>query len=335
MEYKPLVGNELVKLSDVLPLDMPISLMIDPTNLCNFRCSFCPTGEKSLLGEYNRPKGVMSFELFEKILNQVNEYQKNTVHKIKSLLLYKDGEPLLNKKLPEMITLAKKLNIAKHILVTTNASFLDEEYSEKLLNSGLDFLRVSVQSLTQESFAKVTRTKLNYEKIKLNVKKFYELKNKMKKNTQLIISYVDAENFDEKMKNKFVEESKEFSDRVIIHPVMGWTRSDVYDWRNGIKRLENKELKVCPDPFSRFAVNFDGTVSVCCVDWSHGTLVGDLNNETFSDVWNGKKLKEFRLLHLAGKRSEIGPCKNCDYIKDKKVSENIDGICDKLLKIYS
>ena len=335
MKYKPLVGNELVKLSDVLPLDMPISLMIDPTNLCNFRCSFCPTGEKSLLGEYNRPKGVMSFELFEKILNQVNEYQKNTVHKIKSLLLYKDGEPLLNKKLPEMITLAKKLNIAKHILVTTNGSFLDEEYSEKLLNSGLDFLRVSVQSLTQESFAKITRTKLNYEKIKLNIKKFYELRNKMKKNTQLIISYVDAENFDEKMKNKFVEESKKFSDRVIIHPVMGWTRSDVYDWRNGIKRLENKELKVCPDPFSRFTVNFDGTVSVCCVDWSHGTLVGDLNNETFSDVWNGKKLKEFRLLHLAGKRSEIGPCKNCDYIKDKKFSENIDGICDKLLKIYS
>ena len=335
MEYKPLVGEKLTKLSDVLPLDMPISLMIDPSNLCNFRCSFCPTGEKSLLGEYKRPKGMMSYELYEKILNQISDYQKGTVHKIKSLLLYKDGEPLLNKKLPEMIQLAKKLNICKHVLVTTNASFLDEEYSEKLLNAGLDSLRVSVQSLTQENFHKITRTKLNYEKIKSNVKKFYELRNKMKKNTQVIISYVDSENFGEKIKSKFVDECEKFSDRVIIHPVMGWTRSEVYDWRNGIKRKENGELKVCPDPFSRFTVNFDGTVSVCCVDWSHGTLVGDLNNETFSDVWNGKRLKEFRMLHLQGKRSEIGPCKNCDYIKDKKSSEDIDGICDKLIKLYS
>ena len=29
IEYKPLVGEKLTKLSDVLPLDIPISLMID------------------------------------------------------------------------------------------------------------------------------------------------------------------------------------------------------------------------------------------------------------------------------------------------------------------
>ena len=131
----------------------------------------------------------MSYELYEKILNQISDYQKGTVHKIKSLLLYKDGEPLLNKKLPEMIKLAKKLNICKHVLVTTNA-FLDEEYSEKLLNAGLDSLRVSVQSLTQENFHKITRTKLNYEKIKSNVKKFYELRNKMKKIPSLLFQFM-------------------------------------------------------------------------------------------------------------------------------------------------
>ena len=100
---------------------------------------------------------------------------------------------------------------------------------------------------------------------------------------------------------------------------MGWTQSEVFDWRNGIKREENKELKVCPDPFSRLSVNFDGTVSVCCVDWSHGTLVGDLNNETFSDVWNGKRLKNFRMLHLTGQRSKIGPCKIMIILKIKNL----------------
>ena len=334
MEIKPLIGKKLVNLSEALPLDIPISLMIDPSNLCNFRCTFCPTGEKSLLGQYNRPKGIMTFELFSKILNQVCDYQKNTVSKIKSLLLYKDGEPLLNKKLPEMIALAKELNVAENILVTSNGSYLTEELSKRLLESGLDSLRISVQSLSPEGFEKITRTKLNYEKIKSNIKKFYEIKKEMKKNTQVIISYVDAENHDEEVKKKFIEEFSKFSDRVIIHPVMGWTRSDEFDWRNGSKRILKKEIKACPDPFSRLTVNFDGTVSVCCVDWSHGTLVGDLNKETFSNVWNGERLKEFRILHLKGEREKIGPCKNCDYLKGKKPEDNIDSVLSKLLKVY-
>ena len=116
---------------------------------------------------------------------------------------------------------------------------------------------------------------------------------------------------------------------------MGWTRSDEFDWRSGNSRTEIKELKACPDPFSRLTVNFDGSVSVCCVDWSHGTLVGDLKNQTFSEVWNGERLREFRILHLKGERSKIGPCKNCDYLKDKKPEDNIDSVCDKLLSVYS
>ena len=335
MEPKPLVGNKLVNLSKALPLDIPISLMIDPSNLCNFRCTFCPTGEKSLLGKYERPKGIMSLELFSKIIKQVHEYQKNTVGKIKSLLLYKDGEPLVNKELPEMIALAKKLKIAEHIVVTSNASFLTEEISKKILYAGLDSLRISIQSLTPEGFERITRTKLDYQKIKSNIKKFYELKKKLRKNTKVIISYVDAEKESEKTKEKFIKEFSKFSDRVIIHPVMGWTRSDEFDWRSGNSRTEIKELKACPDPFSRLTVNFDGSVSVCCVDWSHGTLVGDLKNQTFSEVWNGERLREFRILHLKGERSKIGPCKNCDYLKDKKPEDNIDSVCDKLLSVYS
>jgi radical SAM protein with 4Fe4S-binding SPASM domain len=338
MTNKPLCGNKFINLSEVLPLNLPISLMIDPSNLCNFKCTFCPTGEKSLLGKYKRPKGMMSFRLFKKILNDVDSLKKKSSGKIKSLLLYKDGEPLLNRELPEMIALAKELNTADNILVTTNASLLDEEYSTRLLNSGLDGLRVSVQSLKKESFANVTRTKLDYEKIKNNVKNFFEIKKKLKKKTEVTISYVDAENFNKDIKDAFVKEYSNFSDRVVISPVMNWTRSEVHDWTNGIGREEenlDQEMIVCPDPFSRLSVNFDGSVSVCCVDWSHGTVIGDLNNETLEEVWNGERLKEFRLIHLDGRRDKIGPCKNCDYIREKGPHDNIDKIRQDLIEVYS
>ena len=62
---------------------------------CNFRCTFCPTGDYELLKSVSRPLGVMPYELFCKIIDDLKEFPE----KLKSLRLYKDGEPFLNKNL--------------------------------------------------------------------------------------------------------------------------------------------------------------------------------------------------------------------------------------------
>ena len=49
-------------LSQVLPLATPFSLLIDPSNGCNFRCVFCATGSPELLKEVGRPRGSMKFD---------------------------------------------------------------------------------------------------------------------------------------------------------------------------------------------------------------------------------------------------------------------------------
>ena len=103
----PLIGNGYEDLKSVLPLSMPISIQIEPTNHCNYRCFFCPTGDKALLEKVSRPKGYMPFKLFKKIINDICEMSKISKSKIKSILLYKDGEPLLHKDLPSMISYAK------------------------------------------------------------------------------------------------------------------------------------------------------------------------------------------------------------------------------------
>ena len=332
---KPLVGNKTVDLKSALPLKLPISIMIDPSNLCNYKCSFCPTANKDLLKEYSRPKGIMDFNLFKKIIDDIENLSKSVNLKIKSLLLFKDGEPLLNKKLPEMIQYVKNKKIFEYIATTTNGSLLKEDLSKKLIEAGIDVVRVSMQSLSVQGYKDITKTNFQIKEIKKNIENFYKLKNKINKNIEIIVSYVDAENMDLETKENYYNDYRKICDRVVINPVMGWTRSEEYDWRLGKERKEQKiEPKICPDPFSRISINFDGSASVCCVDWSHGTVVGDLKNETFSEVWSGESLKKFRLLHIKGERSKIGPCKNCDYLKGKGQHDIIDGIKDKLLQIY-
>lgn len=328
-----LLGKKIY-LKDHLPLAMPVSVMIDPSNLCNYKCNFCPTSDNELLKKFSRPKGMMDLGLFKKIIDDINIYAKKTLTKPKSLLLYKDGEPLLNKNIDKMISYVKKNNAIDLVCVTTNASLLNKEMTNKVLESNLDTLRVSIQSLTQSGFQEITKTKFDQIKIKDNISYFYSQKKKLNKKTEVLIQYVDCENLDKCTIDNFVRDYSLISDRVVIIPIMGWTRFEENDWRLGNKRKEKKEPVVCSDPFSRLSVNFDGSVSICCVDWSHGTVVGNLNNESFEQIWNGEKLRQYRILHLKGQRSKIGPCANCDYIKDKDDYDFIDEKADELLKFF-
>ena len=45
-EYKNIVCTNRNKLEEVIPLDTPYSLAIDPSNVCNFKCEFCAIQSK-------------------------------------------------------------------------------------------------------------------------------------------------------------------------------------------------------------------------------------------------------------------------------------------------
>ena len=97
----------LHNLADVLPLSTPFSLQIDPTNLCNFKCTFCPWGHPDLLKSVGRPTGMMDYGLFEKIVKDIKQFDK----KIRKVSLYKDGESLMHEKFPQMILHLKNSDV--------------------------------------------------------------------------------------------------------------------------------------------------------------------------------------------------------------------------------
>lgn len=329
-----LVGDGYIDLKTALPLKMPISVIIEPTNQCNFRCTFCPTGDKELLNKVGRPKGLMSLSFFQKIIDDISKMSIDKGQNLKSLLLYKDGEPLLNKDLHNMISYAKKKKVTQFIGVTTNGALLNKDTSKNLLESELDDLRISITAPSNEKYKSITKTNYNMDEIKNNIDIFYDTKKKKKGKTRVTVQIVDTGMSPEEKKN-FISTFKNISDRIFIKPIMGWSDSDVKDWRLGNKRKTIHEPVVCDDPFSKLSVNFNGSVSVCCVDWSYNTLVGDLNNESFQQVWEGEKLKKFRIIHLKGRRCDLKACKNCDAIREKKDTYgNIDSIRESLLEVY-
>jgi len=331
-----MINQEYVKLSDHLPLDTPFTLMIDPANACNFKCSFCPTGDRELLKLVNRPLGIMDFDVFKKIIDDLTEFPR----KVRSLRLFKDGEPFVNKNIINMIDYAKKKNIADEIYIISNGSLIDKKYADGLLDSGLDRLRISIEHVNAGKYKEITRTYSDYERIIENVRYIYEEKRRRGHHLYLNPKIVDTGLSEEELK-KFKSDFGSISDELTIETLMGWSNPLDRDFTLGSSpqtgidgTAKITEINVCPEPFKGVAVNFDGTVSVCCVDWSHGTLVGDTKVEKLIDIWNGSKLYSFRMSHLRGNKGSIAACANCQYLKGHKELSHLDEHKDELIQKF-
>ena len=327
--------NEILK--NNLPLRVPMTIYIDPSNVCNFKCVMCPTGDDQLLKSVNRPKGMMSYEIFEKFVLDLREMVKKYKTKPNVIHLFKDGEPLLNKKLPEMIKLITKNNLSEEIAITTNASALTEEIGEKIIKSGLKKIRYSIYELDDTGYFKVIRNKITFSEIVENIKNFWNLKKKLNSDIEIVAKYLNANNSEEDEK-QFKDIFKNITTDFHVEYLHGWSgnEKDFSLGKNTGKAIDGREIvpkKVCPQPFSRLTVLFNGDITPCCVDWGHKLVAGNLRKVSLDKLWN-KDCNPLRNQHLSHNIKKDSPCISCSYLQGIKKNEVLDGAETELMKIY-
>ena len=59
-----------------------------------------------------------------------------------------------------------------------------------------------------------------------------------------------------------------------------------------------------------FVITNNGKVVPCCFDKEAKYVLGDLNENSISEIWFGDKYNEFRRTVLSGRR-KIDICRNC------------------------
>lgn len=315
------------RLEEIIPLSTPMLVFIEPTNMCNFKCKFCPTGDEKLLNKVNRQCGVMKLDTLKKIVDGFKEFPE----KIKKLHFYLNGEPLINKEICEMISYAKNKEISEEIWLKTNGSLLNKELSEQLIDSGLDLIGISIEGVSNERYKQICGVNIDYNKILEDIRYLYNHKGKCK----IYVKIVDY-GLTTYEKEKFFNDFSEISTEIQIENLMGWSMSSEKDFTLGMsseKTPENEELvnkDICPYPFYTMALNFNGDVSLCCVDWSLNTVVGNINEQSLMEIWNGERLYDFRKMHLEKKRFNNSACGDCYSIKCNP--DNIDEYAEKILK---
>ena len=119
----------------------PFVLRLEPTSVCNLRCTRCSTG----LGRDPRPKGFLDLADLDILIEQVRDH-------VVFVRLDGAGEPLLHPEINECIRRIRKAGMAvtlsSHLNTPPTGGF------DELVGSGLDRLVVAVDGACQETYEK-------------------------------------------------------------------------------------------------------------------------------------------------------------------------------------
>ncbi|WP_307971764.1 radical SAM/SPASM domain-containing protein [uncultured Brachyspira sp.] len=327
-QIKPKINlEERVKLQDVLPLKTPFSMLIEPSDKCNFRCKFCPTSDLKLMqATEGRNYGNMNFDLYKKVIDDIAEFEDN----LKIVHLYNQGEPLLNPYFSNMVEYAKSKKYINKVATTSNAYLLNKELSLRIIQAGLDRIQISIEGINEEQYFNISNVKIDFNKLVNNIKFFYE----NKKQCEVSIK-IPGNNLSDDDKKKFYDIFGNICDLIFIENIVpNWSGFDIsgLEIDTGISMYGKQvnKVSVCSLSFYSMAINSNGMVSPCCIDWARKVIIGNAYNKKLKDIWNGEELLNLQKLFLRGERDKHPFCSSCGG-PEYAFHDNIDDYAEEIL----
>lgn len=284
----------------------PKYFLLESVNICNARCIMCG------INFDEKKKSHISDELFLKIASEIIEYASH----VEKVMLYLDGEPLLDKNMEKKISLLKAGKI-KNVNISSNASLLTKERALSLIEAGLDEIYITVDSLKKEVYEKI-RVGLNFDTVLSNTLGLIELRDKVQGHLKIRIQMIKQElnKDEEKAFLAFWKSKLRDSDQVVVIKAHNWgSKVDVMKFGDE----EHVNEIPCIALWGTFVVHLDGSVPLCCMDSKTEYKIGDLNKQSIKEIWNDIEINRIRDLHLCGKRNSISICDGCTLWRDNKI----------------
>lgn len=278
--------------------EFPLMVMVDTTTRCNLSCAHCPS---SRLAEEPGYIGDIDVALYEKIINEIAAENKKTI-----VRPFDGGEPFMRKDIEDLIRFAKQSGI-EYVSINSNGLLITKERCEKLLESGLDHIEVSIDAATPETYAVIRRSK-HYCKLIENINYLLARRDATNNKMKVTVSFIkqrgnlhELELFHSRWQGK--------ADGVCIREYHQHNR--LIDGSGAYKVEQKTERYPCPYLWGRIIINHDGRVRFCESDWrSTESVVGDVNVQTIKEIWHGKAYGEVRRTHLE-RKFEHSFCYEC------------------------
>ena len=217
----------------------PIEIEISPSGTCNHRCTFCAV---DYLGY--KPVFLNSHMMFNNI-----EHMKK--HGLKSVICSGEGEPLLNKDMPNLVVNMKRIGL--DVAMASNGVLLNKEITEECLHA-FTWVRFSVAAIYEETYKKIHNSKNgDLQRTLNNIAYAVEWKKKRNLKTTLGVQcLLIKENI-----NEILDMAKELKklkvDYFTVKPYSQHMQSknrlevdykELFELENSIKQYESEEFKI-------------------------------------------------------------------------------------------
>lgn len=262
------------------PARVPFVDQIELTNICPFKCQFCPRGVE---GKMKRPTGRMDLALFERLLEQLHPDQA----KWRALELHHLGESLVHAEVDRFIAAASARGLPTEM--SCNPSMLNGDLPARLLGAGLRRLVISLDGMDDETSTAIRGPAARFDRAARNLEALLGLAAQMPDPPTVVIQMIDL------AKNRHQRAS--FLAR--------WGRTGLPFVRAYVKDLDGPDPDtgeasatpvsyLCSYPWRSVVVLWDGRVVPCCRDSDAALVLGDLTKQSLEEIWRGAELARLR-----------------------------------------
>ena len=296
------VGYALNRLGSALfrsPIShSPLFVSVEPANICQLKCPECPVGLRdNVITSSRHNERFMSLDMWHRILSEI----RDTAWVIQ---FYFQGEPLLNKDLPQMIQEAHDAGL--YTIVSTNAQAMTPELATALVASGLDRIIVSMDGLSDASY-NAYRIGGSLDKCKQALRWLHQSKIENRKSKIVI----------ELQCLRLKSNEHEWSELKRVYKSLGADKltlktAQLYDYANGHPLMPSDPKysryilgtdglyhrrplrKGCFRVWSGCVITTTGEVLPCCYDKAHAFSYGNIMTAPLKDLFCSPQAQAFR-----------------------------------------
>ncbi|MCH8965788.1 MAG: SPASM domain-containing protein, partial [Planctomycetes bacterium] len=266
------------------------------------------TTEDQLNGTILRPRGdvvgrrgPLNLDLLARLLEDLCQYDDSLI------VLGGFGEPLLHPDFEKALQLCREAKVFG-LAVRTNGIAMNEEVARAMCDNGVDVVQVLLDANDAEGYRSVHGVDA-WDEVTRNMEVLNQLRQSRTQVNPIIAASLTKS-------RETIGTMESFYDRWLSFS--GWAVVEGYSHHAGL--LEDRRVmsmappqrRPCRQLRERCTVLADGRVVGCDQDFQAQYVLGDLNRQSLTEIWQGRQLNALREAHRAGAYSLHPMCEKCD-----------------------
>jgi len=318
-ESNPESKRLLPKFAEDRPIEVnssPAIFSFELTNQCPFKCIMC-----ARTNNMTRPEGNMSFATFKKAVDEFVEVNPIWA-KTQDVWLHGFGESLVHPDFAKFMRYAVDKGVNAGLSI--NPLMLKKKVANDLLDAHPRHLYIPLDGHDNKTFERIRGVADAYDKSKQRLIKFLKEKERRGLDTVITLCMIDfPENRDSITELERFWSDFPGIDNFIAKPFVNWDgKAEDVNLLMGIEKTSHSadDKVVCDFPWRKMTVSWDGELVPCCFDYNKRYSLGNINDNTLVEIWNGEPMHALRQEFISNKVSNP-LCEGCEYLYREPVTE--------------